>query len=105
SWEFPTGVTEISSDGPFAEIVFDNAGEYTVAMNAYLGECIDEFVKVITVLEQQDDSGGRIKAETDLVLNVEVSPNPNKGIFHVRVDMEEEAPVYVAVVTLDGSRI
>lgn len=105
SWNFPEGVTTLTNDGPFAEVIFEEPGEYTITLDANIGECVDEFVKLITILEERSETGGRTRSEGDFIRSVEISPNINHGVFSVFVDLREEAEVYAAVVTQDGSRI
>lgn len=104
-WQFPEGVTTLSSDGPLAEVIFNDPGEYTVTLNASIGECIDDLVKLINILEARPDFGERQAAEGDFIRDVQISPNPTDGRFSVAVELREQSHVYAAIVTQDGSRI
>jgi hypothetical protein len=101
SWNFPPEATIISEEDAYAEIVFENPGTYQLVLNTFLGECIDDYAKQITILGGRPDSGGRKSA--GIVHTFDVHPNPSDGRFVVSIELHEAVPGRLMMVGLSGN--
>jgi hypothetical protein len=101
SWTFPEEVTVITQEDAYAEVVFEDSGVYSVVLNTFLGECIDEYGKSITILGERPDTGGR-KGDKDIG-SFEVHPNPSDGKFTVSIELNEIVSGRLIMVSTSGN--
>lgn len=102
-WIFPTGTEVINEGGPYAEIMFNEAGIYTVTLDTHLADCFDSYSGQITILEgSRPNTGGR-KSNQGLISEIVASPNPATEKVGLEVYLREVSPVEVRIVTPDGN--
>jgi hypothetical protein len=103
-WEMPEGATLTAAEDVYGEIVFAQPGEYDIVLNTFLGECIADISKRITVLEAVSGNEGGRQPES-IIGDFTIYPNPNEGRFTVSFWLRDEAVTgYVRMLPLDGSR-
>ncbi|TRX61198.1 hypothetical protein FNH22_03845 [Fulvivirga sp. M361] len=88
SWNWDENVQYYLSEENCEKFIFPEAGSYNLTLRTFLGECQDELVKTITIVEGEDnvDIGGRLGYEA-LIKEFMVYPNPNEGDFNVKIDL------------------
>lgn len=87
SWKLPQGATLVQSDDIYAEVVFATAGDYSILLNSFLGECISELTKAITIHGERETPGGR--TGQSVIARFDIFPNPSDGRFTIRVDLSD----------------
>ncbi|WP_221408871.1 T9SS type A sorting domain-containing protein [Ohtaekwangia koreensis] len=102
-WSIPAEAKIINSDDVYAEIIFENPGEYEVILNTHLGECMDNYTKSITIMEGQPATGGRQGAK--LVQRFDIFPNPNNGEFTVQVEFSESVNGRLRLISTSGKNV
>lgn len=96
-WYFPEEMAKVMDAGEVVYGQFNAEGTYPVRMTATLGECYDEMVKTITIIDREEDlDGGRLGYER-FVKEFMLHPNPNDGKFDVTVELLEESQVIISV--------
>jgi hypothetical protein len=103
SWDFPEDATVIFKDNEFAQIVFEDAGTYSIKLNTFLGECVDEFAHQLKVLGGRVNEGGR--TANRLIETFEVHPNPSDGRFTVSAQFNELATSRLTMVHISGNKV
>ncbi len=100
-WILPEEAIAIDVTNDYAEIQFDEVGEYEVTMITQIGECQAIYNRKITVRE-------RSFSENDEEINLKkyiVYPNPNNGNFRLDIELNKEAPVGVKVFSLANNTL
>ncbi|MDH5597930.1 MAG: T9SS type A sorting domain-containing protein, partial [Cyclobacteriaceae bacterium] len=103
-WHYPDTATLLSSGKENLILQWSEAGNYTVSLEAWLGECYDEIHKTILILEQEEgNTGGRIAYNT--LVNAHLYPNPNNGIFEISIELLNEGTVQVQLIDTKNNEI
>lgn len=112
SWPLPDGITwqfdlvntqVISEDQNMAQMIFPQPGVYPVGVEVALGDCRDTDTQFITILEGEENSGGRVGSEP-LVKRFDVYPNPNGGNFMINIVLRDPVQARVRMLNLAGNR-
>ncbi|MEQ8926944.1 MAG: T9SS type A sorting domain-containing protein [Fulvivirga sp.] len=105
TWEIPSAAREISSGSFFKELVFDASGNYSVGLNAAIGECEDFYSKSIRIFGSGElRTNGRSSTE-ELIKQFIIYPNPNDGEFTIRVLLSKASDVELSIVSLQNGLI
>jgi hypothetical protein len=102
-WSFPAEAQVVETEDAYAAIILPAAGTYAITLNTYLGECIDDLVKEITVLGAIPAENGRV-ADAQ-VKRFEVYPNPNDGIFAIQLEFAVPVTGSLSLIGLSGNRM
>ena len=98
-WNYPAAFKIIESPQP--EISFAQPrepGVFSISMKSFLAECRDYREKTLTVLaKEKSKPGGRLGYE-ELIKEFTLSPNPNNGVFKVKVNLSEETEIMLRVI-------
>ncbi|MDR1652616.1 MAG: T9SS type A sorting domain-containing protein, partial [Prevotellaceae bacterium] len=90
----------IASETPeYLELIFLNEGSYDFGLRGYEGECAKTFTKTVVV----ENNVYGIPEKLDTLSNIKafsVAPNPNNGQYTVTVELYEDAPVMIRVVSM-----
>ena len=92
---------EVLNEGVTAEMMIHVPGRYTLGLRSVVGECEAVLYKEVTVAEYSAGEGEKRVAERR-IRDVKLWPNPNKGQFRVRVELNETAPVRFFLYTQHG---
>lgn len=112
SWPLPDGITWqfdvvntqiISQDQNMAQMIFPQPGVYPVGVEVALGDCRDTDTQFITILEEEENPGGRVNTEP-LVKRFDIYPNPNGGNFMINIVLRDPVPARVRMVNLSGNK-
>ena len=99
SWNWDENVQYYLSEENCEKFIFPEAGSYNLTLKTFLGECQDELVKTITIVEgeEQGNIGGRLGYEA-LIEEFVVYPNPNQGDFKVRIDLSTAKDIRLTMI-------
>jgi hypothetical protein len=96
-WTVPPQMHRISDYGEFVSGKFEEAGNFSVSLEASLGACRDAMTKTIQIIDGQvPPEEGRLGHE-DFVKTFSLFPNPNNGVFDVGIEFSEESPIILTV--------
>ncbi len=102
-WSFPDGVKVLSQDAVYAEVIFENPGDYSVMLNTHLGECLDNYTKTINILNAVALEGGR--QSSGILDRFEVYPNPNGGAFTISIDFTDIVNGRLRLMSMSGNKV
>lgn len=104
-WDFGYNAVHIPNDDGFTELVYDQAGTYTVKMTAYLGQCRDSVSKTITFYI----SSPYVVDSTNLgyvgIKDFRLYPNPNHGAFTLDVWLDESSDLLATFTNQYGNLV
>ncbi len=106
-WTYPGLLTVLPSENPdFLFAIIPEAGSFKIGMRSFLAECRDFREKDLLVLAaKNENAGGRLGYQNDLVQQFSVSPNPNDGRFDVNILLKEEKEIKLQVVSFPAGMI
>lgn len=106
-WKFTDNALVIDKNGPYAFVKYPAPGKYVVKLSAYLGSCIDEVEKEITIYDPADFPSNQRNAfnKRNGILNFTIYPNPNEGDFTAEVLLDTIQTVSIAVYDMMGNKI
>ncbi|RZS98987.1 T9SS type A sorting domain-containing protein [Aquimarina brevivitae] len=96
-WNIPNGLTVITSDPGYAELVTETPGDYQIEMTASVGACTKTYTKIITVREPAFDREDQRK---EGLLEFLTYPNPNQGNFTVNLEFNEPTNIDLKLFSL-----
>jgi hypothetical protein len=96
-WSFPAGMHRLMDYGDIVHGRFDREGQYNISLRATLGECTDEMTKTVTILNNEEHAAEGRLGYTPFVKEFTLYPNPNDGIFHVKVALIEARSISLTV--------
>jgi hypothetical protein len=107
AWNFPANTEILDTTSDYALVVFDEPGIFLIGMEAYLGDCYEQVVSYIEVVEVISDSpGGRIiNQNIPMILSFELYPNPNDGIFTISAKLNIAHSIEVQIIHLISNQI
>jgi hypothetical protein len=73
-------------------------GSFEVGMKSFLAECRDLRRKKINILTISDEAGGRLGFNEELIREFDLYPNPNKGLFTVKIELSQTKEIKLRVV-------
>ena len=81
-----------------AMVVFTQEGEYNVGMRSYVADCFMDMVKSVLITP----AGSRPAENTGLtdIKKFITYPNPNRGVFTVDVELNQEANIRLRLISL-----
>ncbi|GAB1445580.1 hypothetical protein MASR2M41_12910 [Flammeovirgaceae bacterium] len=99
-WTHPTSFSLLPSDNPdFLFAIAPEPGTFNVGMQSFLAECRDFREKELVVLvDQKENTNGRLGYKDGLVQQFSVYPNPNDGRFDVNVLLSEQKEIQLQVI-------
>ncbi|SHL18327.1 T9SS type A sorting domain-containing protein [Flavobacterium chilense] len=102
-WILPANATIVSKNKDFAEISFNEAGQYDVTMNTKKGDCTAYQTKTILVTEGEFEENN--PDEVSKKFDLKIYPNPSKGTFTVDVLLDKVMPAHVKVFNLNNNML
>jgi hypothetical protein len=101
-WIFNTGdpVKIVQEEQHFARLIFTRTGQYSVGIRSYVGDCYQDIIKTVTVVEQDDILNDKFKES--LVREFVIAPNPNDGRFRAIVKLTRESAVRLRVISFSN---
>lgn len=104
-WGLPAtpDVVAVSQSKYLAELIFRDTGVFTVRMTGRKGGCEKTMEDRIVVIRGQSYTpvaGNPKRAHIKVFV---IAPNPSSGRFNVRVELEEEGPVRLRLLSLQSS--
>jgi Secretion system C-terminal sorting domain len=107
TWIFPTEASIIEQDNQlgYAFISFDKQGSYDVALQANLGECVDQYSQMITIQGGENPNNRGREKSINLIRYFEAYPNPSQGDFSIDAELREITPVRWLLINVEGNKI
>ena len=101
-WLFPESdsLKIVEQSEHFAKVIFYELGQYTIGMRSYMGDCFQEVLKNITVInadENRDDLFGE-----SIIKEFVIAPNPNSGTFNVTVELNKVSSIRLRLVNIES---
>jgi hypothetical protein len=88
----------------YAKVIFTETGYYAVGFRAYMGDCYEDDLRSITVVEpdgREADNFGQ-----SIIKRFVIYPVPNKGQFTVDVELNKISPIRLRLLYLgDGATV
>ena len=103
-WTIPEGVEVVTKDNDLVTLIFKEGGNYTLGMRAFQGDCYADHTKQIFV-EEGEVSAADFIEEGDFIKDVIVFPNPNDGVFKVKIDLQREASAELRLMSLINGEV
>lgn len=102
-WSFDPRSIVIDADPYSPKIRFTDPGTYLVTMTGYFGGCDYSLTKTLTVSPFDPVAVAPLAANTALIRELAVTPNPNDGRFSFTVKLVRTQPLSVVVVDVLGN--
>jgi hypothetical protein len=96
-WHFPDEMHRLLDYGDIVYGRFDREGPYDISLRATLGECRDEMTKTITILKNEHPAEEGRLGYRPFVKEFTLYPNPNEGMFDVKVTLMETSPIALTI--------
>lgn len=106
NWHFDPATIILSLDDPFSpEIQFAQPGTYQMGMTAFFGNCSYRVDKTLNV--QSYDSLPNIPNPNafEIIEELGIYPNPNNGVFEVKVKMSRAQILVLMITDLEGKEL
>lgn len=101
-WIFNAGdpVKIVQEEQHFARLVFTRTGQYSVGIRSYVGDCYQDMVKTVTVVEQDGILNDKFKES--LVREFVIAPNPNDGNFRAIIKLTRESAIRLRIISFSN---
>ncbi|MDC1285519.1 T9SS type A sorting domain-containing protein [Flavobacteriaceae bacterium] len=98
-WFVPETAQIISQTNESLILNFNTSGVFDIILRSFQGDCYEEYTKQIIVgtADNLVDSGD---TSTPYILNFEVYPNPNTGVFSADVELAEQGAISLRIFSL-----
>ena len=96
-WLLPTSCTIISKQPSYAEISFADTGIYDVGMRAYMGECYEDKISQVIIVEASLNEMPDVP-RYPFIKKYVAFPNPSNGNFSVEIELQKEADVNLTLI-------
>jgi len=96
-WLLPPSCTVISRQTSYAEISFADTGIYEVGMRAYMGECYEDKISQVIIVEASVDEMPDVP-RYPFIKKYLAYPNPSNGSFSVDIELQKEADVNLTLI-------
>ncbi len=101
-WIIPENANIVYQDDNYAELSFEQAGEYQLGVDVELGLCKASQTKSIVVVDrtfvENEDEDGVENEKVNLFVDYTILPNPSVDKkFLVKVDLSKEAPINLKI--------
>jgi hypothetical protein len=84
----------------FARLIFTETGQYSIGIRTYVGDCYQDIIKTITVVEQDDILNDKFKES--LIREFVIAPNPNDGNFQAIVKLNRESAIRLRIISFSN---
>ncbi len=95
-WQIEGGEI-ISTTQNIATLQFDAPGEYPVRLYAENGICMTTLEKTVTVVEDSSQLDLGIIPQLSHIVDIQLFPNPNQGLFTVDITLREVADIQLRI--------
>jgi hypothetical protein len=109
-WQYDSAIfTPLNApNGYLLELLCKQTGMYNIGLYAYAGGCTSYAVKQVEIAAAQDD--GKVNTtlgySDPLIRNFIAYPNPNNGIFEVKIELREKSDITLTLFSVaSGMRL
>jgi hypothetical protein len=90
----------VQEEQHFARLIFTETGQYDIGIRTYAGDCYQDIIKTITVVEQDDILNDKFKES--LIREFVIAPNPNDGNFQAIVKLNRESAIRLRIISFSN---
>nr|WP_319399897.1 SprB repeat-containing protein [uncultured Carboxylicivirga sp.] len=106
NWAFSGPHQIIEQDNYYCKVIFEEEGNWEVALNAYVGECLGQNIKHILVTPAVDHSDtNSTEQNNSTISSLTIAPNPTDGPFNATLKLAEVADAIFYLVNIDTGQI
>ena len=96
-WILPSSCSVISRQSSYAEISFADTGVYEVGMRAFMGECYEDKISQVIIVEASLDEMPDVP-RYPFIKKYLAYPNPSNGNFSVDIELQKEVHVNLTLI-------
>ena len=106
-WAFSGEHKIIESGEYYCKVVFGQPGSYAITLNAYSHNCFGQARRLVLVTPPSETPGNGSENPNGYsnLLSLKVSPNPTDGFFEARVELTDDAPLNIYLVSIASGQI
>ncbi|WP_299432853.1 T9SS type A sorting domain-containing protein [uncultured Aquimarina sp.] len=102
AWILPTEAEQIDITDRYAELQFNQPGEYDITLRTTVGDCETFFTKTITVRESTFD---REQQNQNGLQQYLMYPNPTRGNFTIELTFDQETPIDIKLFSIANNSL
>ena len=106
-WAFSGEHKIVESGEYYCKVVFGQPGSYAITLNAYSHNCFGQARRLVLVTPPSETPGNGSENPNGYsnLLSLKVSPNPTDGFFEARVELTDDAPLNIYLVSIASGQI
>ena len=101
-WILPDTAEQIDITDRYAEIQFNQPGEYDITLRTTIGDCETFFTKTITVRESSFDRNPQNQSGLQQYL---MYPNPTRGNFTIELTFDQQTPIDIKLFSIANNSL
>ncbi|MCP4460158.1 MAG: T9SS type A sorting domain-containing protein, partial [Cytophagales bacterium] len=108
TWTLPKEARILTSDEEYSEVVFDEAGVFSIGMSCMLAGCNASYEQTITISEYQEEEESSLRFDApkeSAIKSLSAYPNPTSGEFSVVLKLNKERSASIKLVDLSGNTV
>ena len=94
----------VTKDNDLVTLIFKEPGNYNLGLRTFQGDCYADYVKQVFVEEGQISAADFVE-EGDFIKDIIVFPNPNNGVFKVKIDLKRAASAELRLMSLINGEV
>ncbi|MDJ1482608.1 T9SS type A sorting domain-containing protein [Cytophagaceae bacterium YF14B1] len=102
-WTFDTAAEILDSNAWAPQLRFAEAGEYTIQMTGFFGGCAYSVTKTLYLKPFDPTAPVTPVPGSRYLISLEVSPNPNDGVFVAKAKLLKKQPLVLVVIDMLGN--
>ncbi len=106
-WDFGPDALVHDMDAAYPKVSFQEEGEHTIALTAYLGGCVETIEKKVSFYAPEDfpDLDGGLELGEVGIKGIKLYPNPNDGRFSLEVEMHQVQSLATFIYNINGIEV
>jgi len=104
TWKIPQGVETVSQADREISLMFPKEGTYTIGLISTQGDCSQYYEKNI-IVEKNSRLPDPGTTTPPFIQEFTLVPNPNNGVFTIKVKLAEESPISLRIFNISGALV